>query len=123
MLKLKQLNDNVSIAKQMDSTEAGPVVLINVFTVAKGDEEALTQAWKEDAAFMRKQPGFISTQLHKGIAGSGTFFNYAVWENVLSFRNAFSNPEFQKGFARYPDSAVASPHLFKKMAVPGHCVA
>jgi hypothetical protein len=28
----------------------------------------------------------------------------------------------QATFARYPDSTVASPHLFQKVAVPGICV-
>ncbi len=50
------------------------------------------------------------------------FFNYAVWESVTAFRDAFSDPEFQATFARYPASTVASPHLFQKMAVRGICV-
>ncbi len=76
-----------------------------------------------DAQFMKAQPGYISTQLHKGIAGSSTYINYAIWENVESFRNAFSNPEFQSRIAEYPESAVAAPHLFKKLAVRSYCVA
>jgi hypothetical protein len=60
--------------------------------------------------------------MHKAIGGSGTFVNYAVWESVESFRSAFSNPEFQRRIGDYPQSAIASPHLFKKIAVPGFCV-
>ena len=119
---MKELNDKVSLAEQMQSREDGPIVLINVFTVDLAEEEALTQAWKHDADFMKQQPGYISTQLHKGISGSSTFVNYAVWENVESFRNAFTHPEFQSRIKKYPSSAVASPHLFKKLAVSGHCV-
>jgi hypothetical protein len=37
-------------------------------------------------------------------------------------RNAFADPAFQATFARYPDSTVASPHLFQKVAVSGICV-
>ena len=118
----KELNDKVSLTDQMQSNEDGSVVLINVFTVDPADEEALLAAWTHDADFMRAQPGYISTQLHKAIAGSGTFINYAGWESVESFRNAFTNPEFQKRIGDYPASAVASPHLFKKLTVPGHCV-
>ena len=106
----------------MQAEDVGPAVLINVFTVNAGDEDALVDAWKHDADFMREQPGYISTQMHKGIGGSPTFVNYAVWENVESFRRAFQQPEFQKRISQYPPSAVASPHLFTKMAVPGHCV-
>lgn len=123
MPKLKELNDKVSLADQMETNEDGSIVLINVFTIDLSDEEALLAAWKHDADFMRAQPGYISTQLHKAIGKSGTFVNYAVWESVESFRNAFTHPEFQKRIGNYPESAVASPHLFKKLAVSGHCVA
>ena len=119
----KELNDLVSLADQMQSDEEGPVVLLNVFTIDRADEEALVAAWKHDADFMKAQPGYISTQLHQGIAGSSTFINYAVWESVASFRAAFTNPEFQSRIKAYPESAASSPHLFKKLAVPGHCVA
>jgi hypothetical protein len=50
------------------------------------------------------------------------FLNHAVWESVQAFRNAFGDPQFQATFARYPDSTLASPHLFQKVAVPGICV-
>ena len=72
---------------------------------------------------MKQQPGFISTQLHRGIAGSTTFVNVAVWESAAALRTAFSSPEFQAHVAHYPDSAVTQPHLFQKVAVPGICVA
>lgn len=119
---LKELSESVSLAQQMESVEEGPIVLINLFTIEPADEEALIVAWKHDAAFMKQQPGYISTQMHRGVGGSPIFINYAVWESVESFRNAFQNPEFQSRIAQYPSSAVASPHLFKKIAVPGHCV-
>ena len=122
MPKFKELNDVVSLSDQMQSNEDGSVVLINVFTIDPQDEEALIAAWSHDADFMKNQPGYISTQMHKAIGGSTTYINYAIWESVESFRNAFSNPEFQKRIGDYPQSAVASPHLFKKLAVKGHCV-
>ncbi len=122
MAGFKELDAVATLADQMQADE-GPIVLINVFTVDQSDEEALLKAWAHDADFMKAQPGYISTQLHKGIAGSSTFVNYAVWQNVESFRNAFTNPEFQRRIQDYPPSAVASPHLFKKLTVPNHCVA
>jgi len=48
--------------------------------------------------------------------------NYAVWEATADFRAAFSHPEFRAKLSSYPSSAVASPHLFQKVAVPGICV-
>ena len=120
--KFKELDSIVKLADQMRAEE-GPIVLMNIFKVEQKEEKALLKAWAHDADFMKAQPGYISTQLHQGIAGSSTFVNYAVWEDVASFREAFTNPEFQRRIADYPESAVASPHLFKKIAVPNHCVA
>ena len=118
----KELDALVTLAEQME-TDEGPIVLINLFTIAREEEEALVKAWAHDAEFMKKQPGYISTQLHKGLAGSGTYINYAIWQDAKSFKAAFIQPEFQKRIAAYPPSAVASPHLFKKLAVDGLCVA
>jgi heme-degrading monooxygenase HmoA len=72
---------------------------------------------------MKQQPGFISTQLHRAIGESPTYLNYAVWESTAHFRSAFTNPQFRVRLSDYPHSAVASPHLFQKVAVPGVCVA
>ena len=117
-MKRIEMDKNVSLMEQMSSDES-PVVLLNIFKVAPEDADALLEAWTADAALLKEKPGFISTQLHRGIAGSSTFFNYAVWESVAAFRDAFADPKFQATFAHYPDSTVASPHLFSKVSVPG----
>lgn len=117
-----ELDAVATLADQMAADE-GPVVLINLFTVDAADEAALLKAWGHDADFMKAQPGYISTQLHKGIAGSTSYVNYAVWQDVKSFRDAFTDPEFQRRIADYPASAVTRPHLFRKLAVENHCVA
>ncbi|MEM7636732.1 MAG: antibiotic biosynthesis monooxygenase family protein [Pseudomonadota bacterium] len=122
MLKIEELDAVVSLADQMKSEE-GPIVLINLFTVDPADEAALLKAWAHDADFMKAQPGYISTQLHAGIAGSSSYLNYAVWQDVASFRAAFTNPEFLRRINDYPDSAVTRPHLFRKLAVENHCTA
>lgn len=122
MPMLRPLDPAFPIEQQL-STEASPVVLINLFTVDKIDEPALLTAWAHDAEFMKLQPGFISTQLHRAIGGSCAYLNYAVWETTAAFRAAFGHPEFQSRLSAYPSSAVAAPHLFQKIAVPGICVA
>ncbi len=121
MLQRIEMDTEVTLAQQL-AREVGPVILVNTFRVAPADTEALLAAWAHDAALLRGKPGYISTQLHRGVAGSTTFLNSAVWESVSAFRDAFSDPDFQATFARYPDSTVASPHLFQKVAVPGICV-
>ena len=99
-----------------------PAVLVNVFHVAESDIPALLKAWEADANWMKQQTGYISTQLHRGIAGSTVFMNYAVWESVGHFRAAFGHPDFKSVLERYPASAVASPHLFTRLTVPNLCV-
>ena len=121
-MKFHEMDSIVTFRDQMAS-DAGPVVLINKFCVDPSDADALLAAWEADAAVMKRQPGFITTQLHRGIEGSGTFVNYAVWESAAAFRRAFEQPEFQAGLGQYPESAVAEPHLFQKVAVPGICLA
>lgn len=85
-------------------------------------ELAFTHPNLEITHILTAKPGYISTQLHRGIAGSSTFLNTAVWETVAAFRGAFGDPDFQSTFERYPDTTVASPHLFQKPAVPGICI-
>ncbi|MDH2309990.1 antibiotic biosynthesis monooxygenase family protein [Methylobacterium brachiatum] len=119
-----EIDRTVTLADQLkDEAAAGPVVLVNTFVVPPEEAERLLAAWSADAAIMKRQPGFISTQLHRGIAGSGAFLNYAVWESVAHFRSAFANPEFRASLSAYPEDATVSPHLFRPIAVPGICVA
>jgi heme-degrading monooxygenase HmoA len=119
---LRPLDPAFPIERQI-AIDAGPVVLVNVFTLDKTDEQIFLHAWQDDAAFMKRQPGFIDTQLHRAIGESPTYLNYAVWETTAAFRAAFTHPEFRAKLSAYPSSAVASPHLFQKVAVPGICVA
>ena len=122
MSLLRPLDPNFPIERQL-GIEAGPVVLVNLFTLDKADEPSFLEVWQDDAAFMKRQPGFISTQLHRALGDSPTYLNYAVWELTAAFKAAFTNPDFQAKFSAYPPSAVASPHLFQKVAAPNICVA
>ena len=121
MAQLQPLDPNVPIFQQLNA-ELSPVVLVNIFRVAEADIPALLTAWENDANWMKQQPGFISTQLHRGIAGSTLLMNYAVWESVAHFRTAFNHPAFKKALEQYPSSAVASPHLFTRLSVSNLCV-
>jgi heme-degrading monooxygenase HmoA len=119
---LRPLDPAFPIDRQL-AVDVTPVVLVNLFTLDAADEPAFLEAWQTDAAFMKRQPGFISTQLHRAVGTQPTYLNYAVWESTGHFRAAFTHPEFRAGLAAYPSSGVASPHLFQKVAVPGICVA
>lgn len=122
MVAFKPLDPEHPIQEQLQ-VEAGPVVLVNLFTVDVADQDALIEAWQADALWMKSQPGYISTQLHRAIGESSMYLNYAIWDSVADFRAAFSNPEFKNALSHYPSSAVTAPHLFEKIAVPNCCTA
>ena len=122
MSLLRPLDPAFPIDRQI-TVDASPVALVNVFTLDKADEQTFLKAWQDDAVFMKQQPGFISTQLHRAIGESPTYLNYAVWQSTADFRAAFTHPEFRAKLSHYPSSAVTSPHLFQKVAVPGICIA
>jgi heme-degrading monooxygenase HmoA len=122
MSLLRPLDPAFPIERQI-AIDASPVVLVNVFTLDKADENTFLKVWQDDAIFMKRQPGFIATQLHRAIGENPTYLNYAVWETTADFRAAFTHPEFRAKLSAYPSSAVASPHLFQKVAVPNVCAA
>lgn len=124
MAKLVEMDERASIFTQMDKGEntKGSVILIK-FSVAPDEIEQFLKGWETEAEKFRQQPGYISIQLHRGIGESGIFINYAVWESVSHFKKAVSNVIDPKDPASaFPPSTIVSPHLFKKVAVPGLCV-
>jgi len=98
-------------------------VMINLLTMVPEEEDAFLAAWTADSLFMKRQPGFISTQLHRAIGENPTYLNYAVFDSVSAWREAFQTPEFQEKLKAHPPSVVARPHLFAKVAVADLCTA
>ncbi|MFJ2213656.1 antibiotic biosynthesis monooxygenase family protein [Streptomyces sp. NPDC101062] len=123
MPKFTELDSHVSLTDQLEEG-GGPVILVNILSVAPEEVDQLLLAWSTDAAALKKKPGFISTQLYRGIADSGTVLNHAVWESTDHYRAARLD-DSARAAARelYPAGLVATPHLFRAQAVPGICVA
>ena len=69
MIRLVEMDRNVTLSQQLEDT-GGPVILVNQFNVDAAEADRFLEAWADDAAYFKRQPGFISTQLHRGIAGS-----------------------------------------------------
>ena len=125
MAKFVEMDEKVTLKDQMQENETRSVILINKFNVVPKQIEQFLKAWTEDATNFKEQPGFISTQLHKGVGKSTVFINYAVWESMKHYKNAVNkviSPDFQSILSKYPVGLVVSPHLFKKVAVSGICV-
>jgi quinol monooxygenase YgiN len=121
MAKFVEMDEKVTLSAQMEEN-IGPVILINKFNVNPEDVDQFLKEWTADAAIFKQQPGFISAQLHRGIGGSGTFLNYAIWESTAQLKKAVNNIDIQARLSKYPASTMVSPHVFKKVAVPGICV-
>ena len=122
MVSLVEMDEKVTLLEQAELKNVSPVILVNKFNVKPEEVDQFLKAWTVDASFFKRQPGFMSTQLHWGIGGSTVFLNYAVWESTDQFKQAINNPEFQSSLSNYPPSTTASPHLFTKVAIPGICV-
>ena len=122
MVKIIEMDEKVTLNTQLEGDVGGAVILLNKFTVQPDDVDKFLKVFQATTKVMKQQPGFISAQLHRGIAGSSTFFNYAVFESAEHFKRAFNTPEFRSSMARLPPNTVMSPHLFKKVAVPDICV-
>lgn len=120
MPALHEMDPRVSFVQQMSDATEGPVVLINTFVIGAEDCDRFLDAWSADAAVMKRQPGFISTQLHRGIGGSGVFINCAVWESIDAFKRAFFNrcAGARRILSQYLRS-VCSQH--RECSVMGHC--
>nr|WP_011608142.1 antibiotic biosynthesis monooxygenase family protein [Novosphingobium sp. KA1]BAF03476.1 hypothetical protein [Novosphingobium sp. KA1] len=120
--KFENVVPSMSFLEQQEIDANGPVVLLNTFTVPLEQVDAMLENWREDALIMKRQPGFISAQLHCGVGAPNVIVNYAVFESMDAYRAAFRNPEFQATIAKSPEGAVMSPVLLQKLAVEGVCV-
>ena len=121
MVKIIEMDENVTLKSQLEE-DVGPVIVVNKFTVKPEDVDEFLKVFEDTTKKFKQQPGFISAQLHRGIGGSSTFFNYVVWESAEHFKQAFGRPEFRSSMAEVLPNVTMSPHLFKKVAVPGICV-
>ena len=119
--KIVNLDDRVSFKQQLERN-VGPVVLMSTFLVPPDQIGNFLAGFRKQFAIMRKQPGLISAQLHRGIAGSRLFMNYIAWESVDAFKLGYELPEFQAQLKQYPAVTVVSASFFQRVAVAGMCV-
>ena len=86
MAKFVEMDDRMKFKDQIKEKIIGSVILINKFNVEPNKVEQFLKDWGEDATNFKQQPGFISTQLHRGIGKSSVFINYAVWESMERYK-------------------------------------
>lgn len=97
---------------------AGPVTLINPIAVEAGREAAFLADWERVAAYMRRQPGFLSTRLHRAIRDGAdfAFVNVADWETAEAYAAAVSTPEFKAMARERPWRWPSHPALYQVVA-------
>ncbi len=74
----------------------GNVILINPFEVPLDRGDDFLAGWSQAAEYMRRQPGFEGTRLHRALSADARFgfVNVAEWESPEHFRSAVTSPEF-----------------------------
>ncbi|CAI7601915.1 unnamed protein product [Penicillium palitans] len=111
-------NPRTPLLKQLEEQpEAGSCVLVNTFHIPAGKMEEAFAAWKIDAEMAKKQPGFISTQLHRGVNGSDMMLNYAIWESTAALKAYYDLPEFKESLKNYPDGTESRIVLYRKQQI------
>ncbi|MDQ3778030.1 MAG: antibiotic biosynthesis monooxygenase [Actinomycetota bacterium] len=89
------------------------VILINPFEVPEGtDDEQFLAGWQRAADYMREQPGFLSSRLHRALAPDARFrfINVAEWASPQDFQAAVTSEEFRE---LAQGAAPSSPALYE----------
>jgi heme-degrading monooxygenase HmoA len=97
-------------AKRKEQSEMTNFILINPFEVPEGvDDDRFLEGWGRAADFMRSQPGFVESQLHRAVSPNPRFrfVNVAKWESPQDFQAAVRSPEFQAMAASAPPNYPA----------------
>lgn len=91
------------------------VTVINPFEVPEGREEDALSMWESFAAYFRKQPGYVSTKLHRAVGPDAKFHfvNIAEWESAQAFQAALQNPEIMDVAKNLPNDIPHYPGLYE----------
>lgn len=86
---------------------AGCVTQITVAEAEEGKQDALLALMKERAAFMARQPGFISISLHRSLDGRRVV-NYVQWANREQLAAAHHSDAFRE---KWPEVGNAAERI------------
>ncbi|SNZ01174.1 antibiotic biosynthesis monooxygenase family protein [Flagellimonas pacifica] len=97
----------------METSNSEHVVLINPFEVPEGKLEESIKYWEACRDFLKKEPGYISTELHQSIKDDAKFelINVAVWESPKAFMEASKKMGKELGVAP-TEGLKANPSLY-----------
>jgi heme-degrading monooxygenase HmoA len=79
------------------SDSAQPLILINAFEVSEEAEEEFLRGWDAARDYLKEQPGYVDTALHRAVAPGVDFrfVNVARWESAEHFQEAISSEGFE----------------------------
>jgi heme oxygenase (mycobilin-producing) len=89
---------------QPPADDPGGVVLINPFEVPADGDEAFLAGWEQAWEFLRTQPGYLATRLHRSLAADAEFrfVNLGRYQSPEVFRTATEQPGFRQAAAAIP---------------------
>ncbi len=105
---------SLGMAPAQAEDHAKNVVLINTFTVpVEAIDEAITM-WETARDFLKAQPGYISTKLHRSLSPDTKYLliNVAEWESPEAFKAATGLMQ-KKAILQRIEGVVPGPGLYK----------
>ncbi len=82
--------------------EQDGVFMINVITVPDEGSEEFLEHWDRITEYMRRQRGFVRTNLYRRFDDPLQWVNVSVFESTESIRAAFSTEEFDRLAESHP---------------------
>lgn len=101
------------------SDVSGYVTQITMVETRPDQCDEVLALMKERAAFMAKQPGFVSVSLHRAQDGS-RIVNYVQWANPELLSAAHHAPQFREKWPRFGQlTEGAEPALYDVVQIVG----
>jgi heme-degrading monooxygenase HmoA len=107
--------------RQQLEADTGPIVITNTYTVPEGHMDETIATWGKAARIGSKQPGYISAQIHRGIAGSNQLIIYSEWSAARHLKDYLNLPEVKALVATFPSGTECRPHVWQKISIDGVC--
>ncbi|KAJ9106021.1 hypothetical protein QFC19_003357 [Naganishia cerealis] len=103
--------------QQLQADVSGPVVITNTYSVPEGHMDETIAIWAKALEIGVTQPGYISAQLHRGIAGANVLINYSEWSSVRQLKDFLDLPEIKALVASFPKGTECRAHVFQKLDI------
>jgi heme-degrading monooxygenase HmoA len=86
----------------MSRVESSPCTAIVSYKVRAEDIDTFLDAWDQANAFLKKQPGHVSTTLHGAVSANPPFrfVNVAKWRSANDFRKATQSAGYLEASGR-----------------------